>query len=54
MDAVTAAPQEVRDLLRETYDQTPQMLLAGSSLAELSLAEPSLAEPSRHQLAEYD
>ena len=38
-DAVTAAPQETRD-------QTPQMLLAGLSLAEPSLAEPSLAEPS--------
>src|SRR6266508_4042481 len=48
-DAVTAAPQETRDLLRETHDQTPQMLLAGSSLAEPSLAEMSLAEPSHDQ-----
>src|SRR6266542_1797373 len=57
MDAVTAAPQE-------SHDQTPQMLLAGCSLAkpslaelslaELSLAESSLAKPSRDQLAEYD
>jgi len=59
MDAVTAAPQEIRDLLQETHDQTPQTLLAGCSLAEpslaeLSLAELSLAEPSRDQLAEYD
>ena len=64
IDAVTAAPQEIRDLLRETHDQTPQMLLAGYSLAELSLAELSLAElslaklslaePSHDQLAEYD
>ena len=64
VDAVTAAPQETRDLLWETHDQTPQMLLAGCSLAELSLAEPSLAEPSLaktslvepscDQLAEYD
>ena len=53
-DAVTAAPQKTRDLLQETHDQTPQMLLAGCSLAELSLAEPSLAEPSRDQPAEYD
>ena len=43
-DVVTAALQEIRDLLRETHDQTPQMLLAGCSLAELSL----------DQLAEYD
>ncbi len=52
IDAVTAAPQDIRDLLRETHDQTPQMLLAGCSLAEpslaeLSLAELSLAEPSQ-------
>src|SRR6266542_3698875 len=46
-DAVTAAPQETRD-------QTPQMLLAGLSLAEPSLAEPSLAEPSRSQQEAYD
>ena len=52
--AATAAPQETRDLLRETYDQIPRTLLAGCSLAEPSLAEPSLAEPSRDQLAEYD
>ncbi len=59
MDAVIAALQKTQDLLRETYDQTPRMLLAGCSLAELSLAEsslakPSLAELSRDQLAEYD
>ena len=63
-DAVTAAPQETRDLLRETHDQTPRTLLAGCSLAEPSLAEPSLAELSlakpslvklsHNQLAEYD
>ena len=63
-DAVTAAPQEIRDLLRETHDQIPRMLLAGCSLAEpslaeLSLAKPSLAEPSLaklnfDQLIEYD
>ena len=47
MDAVTAALQETWDLLRETHDQTSQMLLAGCSLAELSLAELSLVEPSR-------
>ena len=47
MDAVTAALQETRDLLRETHDQTPQKLLAGCSLAELSRAEPSRAKPSR-------
>ncbi len=29
MDAVTAAPQEIRDLLREMHDQLSQMLLAG-------------------------
>src|SRR6266511_174844 len=45
-NAVPAAPQETRDLLRETHDQVPRMLLAGCSLAEPSLAEPSLAEPS--------
>src|SRR6266542_528815 len=64
VDAVTAAPQETRDLLRETHDQIPRTLLAGCSLAEPSLAElslaepsqaePSLAEPSRDQTAEYD
>ena len=59
MDAVTVAPQETRDLLRETHDQIPRMLLAGCSLAEPSqaepsLAEPSLAEPSRDQPAEYN
>ncbi len=54
MDAVTAAPQETRDLLRETCEQTPQTLLARCSLAEPSLAEPSLAEPSRDQPIEYD
>ena len=69
MDAATATPQEIRDLLRETCEQTPQMLLAGCSLAEPSLAEPSLAEsslaepsltelslakPSCDQPAEYD
>ena len=69
MDAVTAAPQETRDLLQETREQTPQTLLARCSLAEpslakLSLAELSLAElnltelslakPSHDQLAEYD
>src|SRR6266498_797831 len=68
MEAATATPQEARDLLRETHDQTPQTLLAGCSLAklslaessliepslaELSLAEPSLVEPSCDQLAEY-
>ena len=47
--AVTAAPQETRDLLQETHDQTPQILLA-----EYSLAELSLAKPSHDQLAEYD
>ena len=51
MDAVTVAPQETRDLLREKYDQNSQMLLAGSSLAEPSLAEPSLAEPSLAELS---
>src|SRR6266542_2851847 len=52
-DAVTAALQETWDPLQETWDppqeshdQTPQMLLAGCSLAEPSLAKPSLAEPS--------
>src|SRR6266542_880401 len=50
-DAVNAAPQETRDLLRETHDQTPRMLLAGCSLAESSLAEPSLAEPSLAELS---
>src|SRR6266542_4297379 len=44
--AATAAPQETRDLLRETCEQTPQTLLAKGSLAEPSLAESSLAEPS--------
>ena len=58
-DAVTAAPQETQNSSQETYDQTPQMLLAGCSLAKPSLAKPSLAEPSlaelsRDQLAEYD
>ncbi len=47
--AATAAPQETRDLLCETCEQTPQTLLA-----RCSLAEPSLAEPSHDQLAEYD
>ena len=51
MDVVTAAPQETRDLLRETHDQTPRTLLAGCSLAELSLAELSLAEPSLAELS---
>ena len=51
MDAVTAAPQKIRDLLQETHDQTPQMLLAGCSLAEPSLAEPSLAELSLAELS---
>src|SRR6266542_541209 len=46
MGAATAAPQEIRDLLRETCEQTPQTLLAEGSLAEPSLAESSLAEPS--------
>jgi len=41
VDAVTAAPQETRDLLRETHDQTPRMLLAGCSLAELSHDQPA-------------
>ncbi len=59
MNAVTAAPQKIRDPPQEAHDQTPQRLLARYSLAELSLAElslaePSLAEPSRDQLAEYD
>ena len=36
VDAVTAALQETRDLLRETWEQTSQTLLAGCSLAELS------------------
>ena len=45
-DAVTAAPQETWDPPQESHDQTPQMLLAGCSLAEPSLAEPSLAESS--------
>ena len=49
MNAVTAAPQEIRDLLRETHDQTPQTLLAGYSLAELSLVELS-----HDQLAGYN
>ena len=51
MDAVIAAPQEIRDLLWETYDQIPQTLLAGYSLAELSLAELSLAELSLAKLS---
>ena len=51
VDAVTAAPQETRDLLRETHDQIPRMLLAGCSLAEPSLAELSLAEPSLAKLS---
>ena len=51
IDAVTAAPQETRDLLREMHDQTPRTLLAGCSLAEPSLAEPSLAEPSLAELS---
>src|SRR6266498_2657719 len=42
--AATAAPQETRDLLRETCEQTPQTLLA----------KWSLAEPSLDQSAEYD
>src|SRR6266545_3624192 len=53
-DAVTAAPQkawelpqETRDPLRESYDQTPRTLLAECSLAEPSRAECSLVEPSR-------
>jgi len=46
MDAVTAALQEIRNLLQETHDQTPQTLLAGCSLAELSLAKLSLAKLS--------
>ena len=54
MGAATAAPQEIRDLLRETCEQTPQTLLAEGSLAEPSLAEPNLAELSRDQPAEYD
>ena len=69
IDAVTAALQGTQNLLQETHDQTPQMLLAECSLAKLSLAksslaEPSLAEPSLvepnlaelsyDQLAEYD
>ena len=64
MDIVTVALQEIRDLLQEIHDQTPQMLLAGCSLAklslaelnlaELSLAELSLAKLSHDQLAEYD
>src|SRR6266540_1304281 len=64
MDAVTAVLQEAQDLSQETYDQTPQRLLAKCSLAELSLvelslvklslAELSLAEPSYSQPAEYD
>src|SRR6266542_3860413 len=51
MDAVTAAPQEIWDLLREMHDQTPQTLLAGCSLAEPSLVELNLAEPSRAELS---
>ena len=51
VDAATAAPQEVRDLLREMHDQTSQMLLAGCSLAELSLAKLSLAELSLAELS---
>ena len=39
IDVITVAPQE-------THNQTPQTLLAGSSLAEPSLAELSLAESS--------
>src|SRR6266511_4301196 len=46
VDAVTAAPQETRDLLREVHDQTPRTLLAGCSLAELSLAELSRDQPA--------
>ncbi len=49
MKAVTAAPQETWDLLREMHDQTPQMLLVRCSLAELSLTELSC-----DQLTEYD
>jgi len=49
MDTVTAAPQETWDPPQESYDQIPQMLLAGCSQAE-----PSQAEPSRDQLVEYD
>ena len=51
MDAVTTARQEIQDLLQNTHDQTPQMLLAGYSLAELSLAEPSLVELSLAELS---
>ena len=57
-DAITAAPQETWDPLQETWDppqeshdQTPQMLLAGCSLAEPSLAELSLAELSLAELS---
>ncbi len=41
MDAVTATPQEIRDLLRKMHDQTPQTLLAGCSRDELSQTELS-------------
>ena len=50
-DTVTAAPQETRESLRETRDQTSQILLAGCSLAELSLAELSLTELSLAKLS---
>jgi len=53
-DAVTAAPQEIRDLPQETCDQSSQMLLAGCNLAELSLTKLSLVELSHDQLTEYD
>jgi len=59
LDAATTVLQEIRDLLRETHDQTSRTQLAECrlvepSLAELSLAKLSLAELSRDQLAEYD
>jgi len=64
MDAVATASQKIQDLPQKACDQTPQMLLAGCSLAkpslakpslaELSLAKLSLAELSHDQLAEYD
>jgi len=50
-DAVTAAPQETRGPPQKSDDQTPRMLLAGCSLAELSLAKLSLAEPSLAKLS---
>ena len=51
IDAVTAALQGTQNLLQETHDQTPQMLLAECSLAELSLVKPSLAELSLAELS---